>query len=136
MIVNEKNLIPYSTENDRQPFLEWIAGTDRKTRMMVLTRLQRVRLGNFGDCPFIKGANSDLIRELRFFDPGGTRIYIRENGKDIILFLVAGDKDSQNKDISKAKEYWQDYKFRNPLMKETIFDWLHKINKGGKNEKI
>ncbi|MCK7521062.1 MAG: hypothetical protein MZV64_26915 [Ignavibacteriales bacterium] len=131
MIVNEKKLIPYTTESGKQPFIEWLSNVDRKTRMIVLTRLQRVRLGNFGDCPYIKGNDSDLIRELRFHDHSGTRIYIRENGKEIIVFLGAGDKDTQNKDIAKAKEYWKDYKSRKLQINATIFDWLQNLNKGG-----
>jgi putative addiction module killer protein len=129
MTTNEKTLVPYTTEAGNQPFIEWISSLDRKTRMIVLTRLQRVRLGNFGDCPFIKGKNSDHIRELRFFDHGGTRIYIREHGKEVVIFLAGGDKGTQNRDIAKAKEYWQDYKSRNLSIKGTIFDWLKK-NKG------
>lgn len=126
MIANERNLIPYTTESGKQPFIEWLASVDRKTRMIVLTRLQRVRLGNFGDCPFIKGKNNNQIRELRFFDHGGTRIYIREHGKEIVIFLAGGNKHSQNKDIEKAKGYWQDYKARTPVVKGTIFDWFQK----------
>jgi putative addiction module killer protein len=132
MIINEKNLIPYTAKDGKQPIITWLTEIDIKTRMMVLTRLQRVRFGNFGDCPYIKGSNSDLIRELRFMDHGGIRIYIREHGENIVIFLVGGNKSSQNKDITKAKEYWQDYKLRAPEIKGTIFELIPKSNKGDK----
>jgi putative addiction module killer protein len=136
MIANEKHLIPYTTKDGKQPIIEWLSNVDTRTRMIVLTRLQRVRLGNLGDCPFVKGNDSDLIRELRFIDHGGTRIYIREHGKNIIIFLAGGNKDSQHKDIIKVKEYWKDHKSRNPEITRTIFEVIQKDNKGDKNEKV
>lgn len=134
MINNEKNLIPYTTKAGKQPFIEWLNDTDLQRRMMVLTRLQRIRLNNFGDCPYIKGSDSDLLRELRFHDHSGTRVYIREYGKEIVIFFTAGDKDTQNKDIKKVKDYWKDYKSRNPEIKETILESLERNKKGGKNK--
>ncbi len=73
---------------------------DRSAKIRILARLDRVTHGNFGD---VKEIDSSLT-EMRFFFGGGYRIYyvIREN--TIVLLINGGDKDSQKKDIEKAKE--------------------------------
>ena len=40
----------------------------------------------------------------------GYRIYFGEDDDNIVLLLCGGDKDSQNRDIKSAKEYWREYK--------------------------
>ena len=42
----------------------------------------------------------------------GYRIYFGQIGLTVVLLLCGGDKSTQNKDILKAKEYWQDYEQR------------------------
>jgi putative addiction module killer protein len=42
----------------------------------------------------------------------GYRIYFGNDGKVLIILLCGGTKRRQEKDIKKAKEYWQDYKAR------------------------
>jgi len=73
---------------------------DRSAKIRILARIDRVSHGNFGD---IKEIDNPLT-EMRFFFGSGYRIYyvIREN--TIVLLLNGGDKDSQKKDIEKAKE--------------------------------
>jgi len=73
---------------------------DRSAKIRILARLDRVTQGNFGD---IKEIDYPLT-EMRFFFGSGYRIYyvIKEN--TIVLLLNGGDKDSQAKDIEKAKE--------------------------------
>ncbi len=72
---------------------------------IILNRLDRVEDGNFGDC---RSAGEGVI-ELRFHFPSpGYRIYIGEDG-DLVILLLGGRKDTQTKDILKAKEYWRDY---------------------------
>lgn len=64
-------------------------------------------LGNFGDSKAIKNGNG--IRELRVDFGPGYRIYFGMKGPVVVILLLGGDKNSQNKDISKAKNYWNDY---------------------------
>ena len=61
-------LLEYITEDGRNPFYKWLNSLeDRVARARVRVRLNRVRLGNFGDCKSVgKGVN-----ELRVdYGPG------------------------------------------------------------------
>ena len=73
---------------------------DGSAKVRILARLDCVSLGNFGDA---KSINND-ISELRFFFGAGYRIYYVIQETTIVLLLNGGDKNSQKKDIEKAKE--------------------------------
>ena len=91
------------------PFDKWFDGLkDAKTKSIVLSRLDRVSLGNFGDSKYI----DEGISELRINYGSGYRIYFSKCGTSIVLFLCAGNKSSQQKDIALAKEYLLDYHLR------------------------
>ncbi len=77
--------------------------TDTKTRAIIRTRLNRVRMGNFGDSKSL----GDDVYELRVHYSPGYRIYFAEWDGTIIILLCGGSKRSQNRDIRRAKEYWQ-----------------------------
>lgn len=98
----------YTTDTGKQPFAEWQEGLDTKTESIVLARLARLRNGNFGDCKPIKDGNG--IYELRINYGAGYRIYYGKHGSTIVVLLIAGDKGSHSRDITKAKRYWLDYK--------------------------
>ena len=91
----------------RTPFKEWFEGIpDQKTQDRVQRRLDRVELGNFGDCRPVGGG----VSELRLDFGPGYRIYFCELDNTIILLLSGGDKSSQRRDILLAKTYWQEYR--------------------------
>jgi putative addiction module killer protein len=69
------------------------------TRLRVRRRLDRLELGNPGDCEPV----DDGVFELRLFFGSGYRIYFAEQDDTIIILLYAGDKSSQTKDIKIAK---------------------------------
>jgi len=73
---------------------------DRGAKIRILARIDRVTHGNFGD---IKEIDSTLT-EMRFFFGPGYRIYYVIQENTIVLLLNGGDKDSQTKDIKKAKD--------------------------------
>ena len=61
--------------------------------------------GNYGDFKSLK----DGVFELRLMFGSGYRVYFAEDGNDVVLLLIGGDKSSQKNDIQKAKEYWKEY---------------------------
>jgi len=74
----------------------------------IRARLDRLRLGYFGDC---KGVG-DGVFELRLHFGAGYRIYFGRHWNKIIVLLTGGDKGGQQRDIERAKIYWQDYRRR------------------------
>jgi len=99
----------FVTGEGRKPFKEWLENLrDVQGRAKIRIRLDRVRLGNFGDSRSLgKG-----LHELRVDYGPGYRIYFGQEGTRLILLLLGGDKSSQKKDIARAKEYWHDQKER------------------------
>lgn len=45
------------------------------------------------------------------FGPG-YRVYLGRDGDVLVILLVGGTKKRQQRDIEKAREYWEDYKRR------------------------
>ena len=95
-------------ETGKSPFLEWEKKLDLSTRAVVRARINRVRLGNFGDFHSIKGAPG--LYEFRIHVGPGYRIYFGKIKEEVVIILCGGDKRSQERDINKAKQYWQLYK--------------------------
>jgi putative addiction module killer protein len=90
-------------------FEGWIDSLrDQKAVAKVLTRIDRLALGNFGDYRSLDGG----VFELRIDWGPGYRVYAARVGKVVMLLLCGGDKKSQSKDIEDAKAYLQDYKKR------------------------
>lgn len=99
----------YETATGKLPFEIWIKEfKEVHTRAKILARLDRLRLGNFGDCKTLQ----EGICELRIHYGAGIRIYYGKIGNKVILLLCGGDKSSQERDIAKAKEYLKDYQTR------------------------
>src|SRR5262245_51590914 len=96
----------YATERGAEPFLEWLESLkDMDTKALILQRLQRVKLGNFGDCDAIAHG----LWEFRIHTGPGFRIYYAIVGKTVVLIVAGGIKRSQKRDIKQALLYLDDY---------------------------
>lgn len=97
--------VPYRGQNieilQTPDFSDWVKKLrDRQARLRIYDRLKRLADGNFGDTKSV----GDGVQELRMrFDPG-YRIYYLWQGDVLIVLLNGGDKDSQVRDITKAKK--------------------------------
>ena len=102
-------LLRYRREDGWEPFTEWLNGLrDLKAQARIRMRLNRLALGNFGDCePAGEG-----ILELRVHVGPGYRVYCARHGRAVVVLLTGGDKSSQQTDIRRAKELWADWKRR------------------------
>lgn len=87
-------------------FSKWLLKLkDIQGKVSIIRRLNRVKLGNFGD---FKSLGDDIF-ELRIKTGPGYRIYFMNKGEKIVFLLLGGDKSTQIKDIKKAKEIAKDY---------------------------
>jgi putative addiction module killer protein len=71
---------------------------DKTVKTKLLSRIDRVKNGNFGD---FKPLGSNLF-ELRFFFGNGFRIYYTIQNRQIVFLLTGGDKSTQQNDIENA----------------------------------
>jgi putative addiction module killer protein len=85
---------------ETEQFRDWLDGLrDGKARVRIDDRLRRLANGNVGNTKSVGGG----VQELRLhFGPGYRIYYIWQHGVLIVL-LCGGDKDSQARDIAKAK---------------------------------
>jgi len=87
---------------------DWLARLELNARARIATRIDRLSLGNFGDCkPLREG-----VSELRIDWGPGYRLYYAMVGRTCVLLLCGGDKRKQSSDIKRAIEYFEDYKER------------------------
>ena len=99
----------YQTSAGERPFVDWLKGlNDRQARTRIEARLARVAVGNLGD---VEPAGEGVM-ELRIDWGPGYRVYFARVGQVIVLLLCGGDKRTQQRDINRAKGYFEDYKAR------------------------
>lgn len=97
----------YETADGRVPFDDWFLGIrDRTTRARIETRIDRLALGNFGNCePAREG-----VTELKMDFGPGYRVYFGRDGDTLVILLAGGKKDTQDADMELARQYWREYK--------------------------
>ena len=95
------------TDEGNVPFEKWYFSLkDKKTKVRIRRRLDRLELGNLGDTEPV----GEGIYELRLHFGAGYRIYFVKVKNTIIVLLGGGDKSTQQKDINNAKKLWRKYK--------------------------
>jgi len=105
------DVLHYLTATGRDLYQDWLDGLrDMRARVAVQRRVDRLAAGNFGDHEFCR----DGVWELRIDVGAGYRVYYARAGRTILLLLCAGDKRSQQADIKRAVECWNDYQRRVP----------------------
>lgn len=96
----------YVTPAGKTPFEAWLLSLkDKRAVARILQRIDRIRLGNFGDCRSVGNG----VYELRIHFGPGFRVYFGIVDDQLILLLCGGDKSSQQKDITTAQSYWKEY---------------------------
>ncbi len=86
--------------------MEWLESPrDIRARAIIRTRLDRVQLGNLGDCRRLSG----VLHELRIDFGPGYRVYFAHETAETIVVLCGGRKRTQRSDIGRARQYWRDY---------------------------
>jgi putative addiction module killer protein len=99
----------YLTASGRDVFGEWLSELrDVRAKAKIAVRIDRLSVGNFGDCRALRGG----LFELRIDWGPGYRVYYALVGRECVLLLCGGDKHKQPSDIKRALEYLKDYKER------------------------
>lgn len=99
----------YLTPDAKDLYRDWLRQPrDTTVKIAVVRRVARIEQGNFGDHKFCR----DGVWELRIDVGAGYRVYYAIAGKQLVLLLCGGDKRSQEADISRACDYWQDWQRR------------------------
>lgn len=88
-----------------EAYAKWFKSLrDHNARMRINIRIRRLSLGNPGDVKPV----GEGISELRVDYGPGYRVYFVAKGSELILLLIGGDKSTQDKDITKAKQLARD----------------------------
>lgn len=97
------------------PYEDFFAALkDVETKVIVRARLNRVRLGNFGECRSV----GEGVHELKIDFGPGYRVYFGKVGLSVVLLLCGGSKRNQSKDIASAIGYFADFKKRKKEAKD------------------
>ena len=78
---------------------------DTIAKQSITWRIERMKSGNFGDSKSI----GDGVFELRVNVGKGYRVYFTNNGTEIVILLVGGDKSTQDSDIQTAKKMAKEF---------------------------
>lgn len=71
---------------------------DKTGRFRIQARVDRIEIGNFGDCEPI----GEGVSEMRIHFGPGYRVYFVQRGIELVVLLAGGDKSTQSKDIKAA----------------------------------
>ena len=107
MIPREIEVRVYRAPDGRCPFDDWLfALRDVRARARIRARIASVRDVNFGDAKPV----GEGVHELRVHHGPGYRIYFGRHGRAVVLLLCCGDKQTQPRDIARAKRHWRAHK--------------------------
>jgi len=97
----------YVREDGSIPYQKWFDSLDTQSAVKIAVAISRLELGNTSNIKWFDG-----IGEYRIDFGPGYRIYLAQDGKELIILLGGGTKKRQQSDINKAIELFQEYKKR------------------------
>ena len=103
-----KLILLYETANGRVPVSDWLdnlRGQDKTTYDRIINFIDRVEAGNESNFK----PEGDGVTALRMDFGPGYRIYFGQDGRELVILLIGGDKSTQEQDLATAKEYWGEY---------------------------
>lgn len=89
------------------------AGLDAAAAAKVAIALARLEQGNLSN---VKAVGEGVL-EYRINWGPGYRVYFGRDGEVLVILLMGGTKQRQQRDIERAKISWTDYKRRRPRMR-------------------
>lgn len=97
----------YIREDGSNPYKKWFDNLNAQAAAKVTVAKARLELGNTSNIKWFDG-----IGEYRIDWGPGYRIYLVQDGKNLIVLFGGGTKKQQQKDIKQAKELCKEYKAR------------------------
>jgi putative addiction module killer protein len=101
-------VVEYLEPDGSSQFGRWFKRLDAIAAAKVATALYRMEQGNLSS---VKPVGQGVSEYRIDFGPG-YRIYIGQDGEELIILLGGGAKKGQSADIQLAKQRWRDYKVR------------------------
>lgn len=98
-------IVEYTSPKGKNYFRDWMLRIPATHALRVSEALYRMERGNLGDH---KSVGTGVI-ERRIFGTPALRLYFGMDGKDLVILLIGGTKNKQDKDIEKAKALWAAY---------------------------
>ena len=103
-----KEILIFKNNSGNTPFLTWLNKLNKIIRARILARIDRIKLGHYGDYKRLRNG----VSELRINTGAGYRIYFAEYNDRIVVLLAGGTKSTQKRDIEKAIKYFADFQER------------------------
>ncbi len=100
-------ILEYIREDGSNPYKKWFDTLNAQAAAKVTVAKARIELGNTSNIKWFDG-----IGEYRIDWGPGYRIYLIQDGKELIILLGGGTKKRQQQDIKKAKMLHKEYKTR------------------------
>ena len=102
------NVVEYLDPDGTSPFGRWFATVESRAASKVVIAIARMGQGNLSNA---KSVGSGVLEYRIDYGPG-YRVYFGRDGDQLVVLLIGGTKQRQQRDISAAKSYWQAYKAR------------------------
>jgi len=100
-------ILEYIKEDGSNPYKKWFDTLNAQAAAKVAVAKARIELGNTSNMKWFDG-----IGEYRIDWGPGYRIYLIQDGFELIILLGGGSKKRQQQDIKKAKALYKEYKTR------------------------
>jgi putative addiction module killer protein len=97
----------YIKEDGSNPYQKWFNSLDAIAAAKITVAKARLELGNTSNIKWFDG-----FGEYRIDWGAGYRIYLAQDGQQLIILFGGGTKKSQQKDIHAAKKLFTEYKSR------------------------
>ena len=97
----------YIREDYSNPYEKWFNSLNIQAAAKIAVAIARIELGNTSNIKWFEG-----IGEYRIHWGPGYRIYLVQDGPELIILFGGGTKKKQSADIKKAKELYEEYKTR------------------------
>ena len=107
------NVQEYVKEDGSNPYQDWLDSLNSAAAVKVAVVRSRLEIGNTSNVKWFDG-----IGEYRIDWGPGYRIYLAQDGQDLIVLFGGGTKKRQQADITQALQLHQEYKDRKQRMRD------------------